>query len=157
MNFCLSEPKFTFVGSVVEERFTLGRFWTEAVYALGVEIKKIAVFTICMLLLFGINFIPGIGSMIYAVLAPALTLFFLVVEYLAFVLMRKRMNFRQQRRYIFRHPVMMLGFACAVFCLLAIPFVQFFLHPPWPWLGQRCYGVIFRRKSEFCSGSIKVL
>ncbi len=130
-NELLSErTEIYIVGSVVEERFTLGRFWTEAVYALGVEIKKIAVFTICMLLLFGINFIPGIGSMIYAVLAPALTLFFLVVEYLAFVLMRKRMNFRQQRRYIFRHPVMMLGFACAVFCLLAIPFVQFFLHPP---------------------------
>lgn len=129
-NELLSErAEIYIVGSVAEERFTLGRFWKEAGYAISVELKKIMVFATCMLLLFAINFIPGIGSLVYAVLAPALTLFFLVVEYLAFVLMRKRMTFSQQRRYIFKHPVMMIGYACAVFCLLAIPFVQFFCIP----------------------------
>lgn len=129
-NELLSERTEIYVsGPLQEERFTLGRFWKEAGYAVRVEIKKIAIFAGCMLILFGINFIPGIGSLIYAVLAPALTLFFLVVEYMAFVLMRKRMSFTQQRRYIFSHTLMMIGFACAVFCLLAIPFVQFFCIP----------------------------
>ncbi len=112
-----------------EQSFSLSRFGKEAKHALFVEVKKLSVFVICMLLLFAINFVPGIGAMIYAVLAPAFTLFFLVVEYLAFVLMRKQLTFKQQRRYITQSPVLMSGFGCAVFCLLAIPFVQFFCIP----------------------------
>ena len=111
------------------ESFSLQRFWKESRYAVFVEIKKLAVFVFCMVLLFGINFIPGIGSLIYAVLAPAFTLFFLVVEYMAFVLMRKQLSFSEQRRYIFKHPILMLGYACGVFCMLAIPFIQFFCIP----------------------------
>jgi CysZ protein len=117
------------VGAQPGECFSLRRFWKDSKSAIIVEIKKITVFVICMLLLFGINFIPGIGSLIYAVLAPALTLFFLVVEYMAFVLMRKQLSFTAQRRYIFKRPVLMIGFACGIFCLLAIPFVQFFCIP----------------------------
>jgi len=45
------------------------------------------------------------------------------------VLMRKQLSFAEQRRYIFKHPVQMAGFGCGVFCLLAIPFVQFFCIP----------------------------
>lgn len=116
-------------GKQNEEPFTLSRFWKESCNAIIVEIKKMAVFVVCMLLLFGINFIPGIGSLFYAVLAPAFTLFFLAVEYLAFVLMRKQMSFSAQRRYIFNSPILMLGYACGVFCMLAIPFVQFFCIP----------------------------
>jgi CysZ protein len=112
-----------------DEPFALGRFWKESRNAIIVEIKKMAVFVVCMLLLFGINFIPGIGSLFYAVLAPAFTLFFLAVEYLAFVLMRKQMSFSAQRRYIFKRPILILGYSCGVFCMLAIPFVQFFCIP----------------------------
>lgn len=116
-------------GMMPEQPFTMKRFWQDAIYAVGTELKKITIFALCMILLFGINFIPGLGAPIYAILAPALTLFFLVVEYMAFVLMRKHMTFKEQRSYVFKHPVMMLGYACAVFVLLAVPFVQFFCIP----------------------------
>ena len=106
-----------------------GHFWRDARQSFLVEIKKMAVFVAGMLLLFSLNLLPGIGSLIYAVLAPLFTLFFLVVEYLAFVLMRKQMSFAEQRRYIFRHPLLMAGFGCGVFCVLAIPFLQFFCIP----------------------------
>ncbi|WP_303720246.1 sulfate transporter CysZ, partial [Malonomonas rubra] len=117
------------VGRQPDERFSVGRFWKESHYALLVEVKKLSVFIICMLLLFAINLIPGIGSMIYAVLAPIFTLFFLLIEYMAFVLMRKQLSFAQQRQYISGRPVLMTGFACSIFCLLAIPFLQFFCIP----------------------------
>lgn len=117
------------VGRKPDERFSVGRFWKEGKHALIVEIKKLSVFIFCMLILLAINFVPGIGSLIYAVLAPIFTLFFLVVEYMAFVLMRKQLTFTEQRRYISQKPVLMTGFACGVFCLLAIPFVQFFCIP----------------------------
>ncbi|SEA81976.1 CysZ protein [Desulfuromusa kysingii] len=109
--------------------FSLGRFLKESKDAMLVEMKKMLVLVLCMVLLFGINFIPVIGSVLYAILAPAFTLFFLAVEYMAFVLMRKQLSFAEQRRYIFRHPVLMLGYACGVFCMLAIPFIQFFCIP----------------------------
>ena len=117
------------LGGLPEQRFSVGRFWQESKFALLFEIKKLAVFIICMLLLAAINLVPGFGSAIYAVLAPLLTMFFLVVEYLSFVLMRKQLNFTEQRRYIFKHPILMTGFGCGVFCLLAIPFAQFFCIP----------------------------
>ena len=116
-------------GEEQSEPFRLRKFISESWFAIVVELKKMAIFIGCMLILLMINFIPGIGSMLYAVLAPLLTLFFLVVEYMAFVLMRKQMSFAQQRSYIFQHPVLMFGFACSLFCLLAIPFVQFFCIP----------------------------
>ncbi len=116
-------------GQVETEPFRLARFISESWLAVAVEMKKMAIFISCMLVLLLINFLPGIGSMLYAVLAPLLTMFFLVVEYMAFVLMRKQMSFAEQRRYIFQHPIMMLGFACSLFCLLAIPFIQFFCIP----------------------------
>ncbi len=97
--------------------------------AMLVEVRKMAVFVGCMLLLLLINLLPGIGSALYAVLAPLLTLFFLVIEYMAFVLMRKQLNFARQRRYTFKRPLLMAGFGCSVFCLLAVPFVQFFCIP----------------------------
>ncbi|SHI50471.1 CysZ protein [Malonomonas rubra DSM 5091] len=117
------------VGRKPDERFSVGRFWKEAKNSIFVEIKKMSVFIICMVLLLGINLIPGVGSMIYAVLAPMFTLFFLVVEYMAFVLMRKQLTFTQQRRYITKRPVLMIGYGCGIFCLLTIPFVQFFCIP----------------------------
>lgn len=117
------------VGRQPDERFSVGRFWKEAKYALLVEVKKLAVFSICMLLLLFVGLVPGVGQIVYAILAPAFTLFFLVVEYMAFVLMRKQLSFAQQRRYITSRPILMTGFACCVFCMLAIPFVQFFCIP----------------------------
>ncbi len=117
------------VGGLPGEELSAGHFWKEAKNALLVELKKMAVFISGMLLLLTINLVPGIGSVIYAVLAPLFTLFFLVVEYLAFVLMRKQLSFAEQRRYVTRCPLMMLGFGCGVFCLLAIPFLQFFCIP----------------------------
>ncbi|MCK4623199.1 MAG: EI24 domain-containing protein [Desulfuromonadales bacterium] len=117
------------IGRKPDERFSVGRFWQESKHAIIVEVKKMSVFIVGMLLLFAINLLPGVGSLIYAVLAPAFTLFFLVVEYLAFVLMRKQMTFNEQRRYLTARPVLMTGFACGIFCLLAIPLVQFFCIP----------------------------
>jgi len=129
-NELLSERTENLVlGEVHDTPFSLSRFWKESANAIVVEVKKMVVFVFCMGLLFGINFIPGIGSLIYAVLAPLFTLFFLAIEYMAFVLMRKQLSFAEQRRYIFKHPILMFGYSCGVFCMLAVPFVQLFCIP----------------------------
>jgi CysZ protein len=101
----------------------------EAKYAIFYELKKMAFFILCMLALLALNFIPLVGAMAYAVLMPLFTLFFLGAEYMAFVTMRKHFSFAQLRRYLFGRPLLMAGFSCSVFVLLAIPFVQLFCIP----------------------------
>ncbi len=109
--------------------FSLSGFLSDSGRAMLTELKKLLFFIIGMLLLLMMNLLPGFGPLAYAVLAPLFTLFFLVIEYLSFVLMRKQIRFKEQRRYVFGKPLMMAGFGCAVFCLLAIPLVQFFCIP----------------------------
>lgn len=111
------------------EPFSLQRFVGESGRAMLIELKKQLVFVAGMLVLLLLNIVPGIGPLMYAVLAPIFTLFFLVAAYLGFVLTRKQVGFRQQGRYIFSRPLLMAGFGCATFCLLAIPLVQFFCIP----------------------------
>ena len=116
-------------GTASDQPFSLRRFWSEARHAMGVELKKQLFFIAGMIALFMINLIPAFGAPVYAVLAPLFTLFFLVVEYLGFVLMRKQLRFGRQRGYVLKRPLLMLGFGCGVFCLLAIPLLQFFCIP----------------------------
>lgn len=111
------------------ESFSLSRFARESGLSMVIELKKQLVFVAGMLLLLLLNIVPGFGPLIYAVVAPIFTLFFLVVDYLGFVLTRKQVNFRQQGGYILSRPLLMAGFGCATFCLLAIPLVQFFCIP----------------------------
>lgn len=116
-------------GHASAQSFSLGRFWSEARHAMGVELKKQLFFILGMIFLFMLNLVPALGAPVYAVLAPLFTLFFLVVEYLGFVLMRKQISFSRQQGYVLKKPILMLGFGCGVFCLLAIPLLQFFCIP----------------------------
>lgn len=116
-------------GEKSADPFALTVFLAESGRAVLIELKKQLVFIVGMVLLLLLNFIPGFGSLAYAVLAPLFTLFFLIIEYLGFVLMRKQVGFSRQQRYVLSKPLLMGGFGCAVFCLLAIPLVQFFCIP----------------------------
>ena len=58
-----------------------------------------------------------------------LILFFLTVEYTGYVFPRKHLTFRDQRRFIFSHKLVMLGFGTGVMGVLGVPFLQFFCIP----------------------------
>jgi CysZ protein len=109
--------------------FSLTGFVADTGRTMWIELKKQLFFIAGMILLLLMNILPAFGPLAYAVLAPLFTLFFLVIEYLSFVLMRKKVDFRHQRSYVFKRPLLMAGFGCAVFCLLAIPLLQFFCIP----------------------------
>jgi len=112
-----------------EENFSLVAFSRDAVKSLLDEVKKLAVFVAIMLVILLFNLIPGFGSVIYAVLATSVTLYFLSVEYLSFTMTRKRLGFREQRQFIAHRKRLMLGFSCGVLLLLAIPLMQLLCIP----------------------------
>ncbi len=116
-------------GRRIEENFSFRLFWRDARRTFIEEVRKIGLFVGGMILLLLLNLIPVIGTLLYAFLSILFTLFFLVVEYTGYVFGRKRVPFRDQRRYIFARPFLMLGFGCGVLAVLAIPFLQFLCIP----------------------------
>jgi len=111
-----------------EEPFVFKVFLRAALQTVADESKKIIIFVLLMLFLLPLNLLPG-GSLPYSALSILLTVFFLVVEYTGYVFARKHNTFKDQRRFIFSHKLLMLGFGFGVMAVLAIPFVQFFCIP----------------------------
>lgn len=117
------------LGKRHDEPFSLRGFVRDARRTLAVELKKLSLFVAGMVTLLLFNLIPALGQVLYSVAAVAFTLFFLVMEYLGYVFERKSFSFREQRRYIWRRKFLMLGFGTGVFCMLAVPFLQFLCLP----------------------------
>ena len=109
--------------------FHLVLFMKETGKTLLNESLKISLFVCCMIFLFALNLLPVLGSMLYGALAFLLTVYFLVIEYTGFVFSRKRLTFKNQRKFIKKNRLLCAGFGCGAFILLAIPFVQFFSIP----------------------------
>ena len=112
-----------------EEAFSLAQFSRDVLQSLLLEAKKMWVFVVVMILILPLNLLPGIGNTLYTVLAIGLTLFFLCFEYLSFVMVRKRQFFKEQKSFILSRKFLMLGFACGVMVMLAIPFMQLLCIP----------------------------
>jgi CysZ protein len=129
-NDLLSErTEQTLTGNSNDETFSLGQFLGDAWRTILMEAKKMSIFVVVMVLILPLNLFPGVGSMIYTVLAISLTLFFLSFEYLGFVMVRKRKFFSEQKSYIFARKFLMFGFSCGVMALLMIPFFQLLCIP----------------------------
>ena len=109
--------------------FSLALFLADTGRTLVTEVKEISIFLIGMLLLMLLHLVPVVGIMLYPVLSVCWLAFFLVMEYTGYVFARKQMDFKAQRRVIFRHASAMAGFGLGLFCILAIPFLQFLCIP----------------------------
>ncbi len=104
--------------------FSLRAFGRDMLRVWLVELKKMSLFVIAMLVLLLLNLLPVVGNLLYGVLSILLTLFFLALEYFAFVHERKKRNFRYQRQYLMQRKQLVLGFSFGVLLMLAIPFLQ---------------------------------
>jgi len=129
-NDLLSErTEETLTGRSGDLPFSLRQFASDILRTIFMEAKKMSLFVLVMLLILPLNLLPGFGTALYTLLAVSLTLFFLCFEYLSFVMLRKQQFFSAQKRYIFARKFLMLGFACGVMALLAIPFMQLLCIP----------------------------
>jgi len=116
-------------GGISETPFSLRGFMRDARYTLVEEFKKISAFVLAMVFVFAFNLLPGFGTLIYSVLSILITLFFLSVEYTGYIFSRRRVPFREQRRYLLGRKFLMLGFSTGLLVILAIPLVQFLCIP----------------------------
>jgi len=116
-------------GQVRREPFSLIPFIRGAGRTMLTEVNKIGVFLLGMLVLLLLHLLPLLGAMLYPLLSVAWTAFFLVMEYTGYVFARRGLGFKAQRQIVCRNAALMSGFGLGLFCLLAIPFLQFFCIP----------------------------
>lgn len=129
-NDLLSERTEEMLSGIASDApFSLQLFWADTRRTLSVEIRKVGLFVLAMVLILPLNLLPGIGNLLYTLLAVSLTIFFLVVNYLGIVLSRQRFSFAQQRQFIFGRLFLMAGFGTGVLALLAVPLLQFVCIP----------------------------
>jgi CysZ protein len=129
-NDILSErTELLLTGKENDQAFSFAAFVGDAGRTLLLESKKIGLFLAGMLVLLLLHIIPIVGSALYPILSVGWTIFFLVTEYTGYVFSRKRYDFSTQRKKVFRYTAVMFGFGAGLFCVLAIPFFQFFCIP----------------------------
>ena len=116
-------------GQSADEPFALMRFIRGSGRTMLTEVKKIGVFLLGMAVLLLLHLLPLVGALLYPVLSVLWTVFFLVIEYTGYVFVRRGLDFKAQRRIVYRNAALMSGFGLGLFCILAIPFVQFFCIP----------------------------
>lgn len=116
-------------GRLNDEPFSLRQIGLDLWRVMKDEVRKMSIFIILMVMILGLNLLPGIGSVLYAVCSVVLTVFFLIVEYTGYTFSRKHLGFKEQRQFISTHKMSTLGFGLAVMCMLFIPFVQFLTIP----------------------------
>ncbi|MGQ9859047.1 MAG: EI24 domain-containing protein [Thermodesulfobacteriota bacterium] len=93
------------------------------------SIKHLAVYLLGSLILLLWNLLPGIGSVIYTVVATLWTLLFLALEFGDYYLARHWVLFRTRWRKLWRHLWASLGFGAGCALLLMIPVLNLFLMP----------------------------
>lgn len=109
--------------------FSFAVFWRESKIVLITELKKISLFLLGMLLLFLLNLLPVVGSLLYGFLSVFWTILFLAVEYCSYLFARRHLSYQQQRQIVLANFALLLGFGSGLFCILAIPFFQLLCIP----------------------------
>jgi CysZ protein len=79
--------------------------------------------------LFLFNLLPGVGHVAWIVASGLWTMAWLAVEYLDSPMTRHRYTFADVRRVVWKRFTLSLGFGAALYILLWIPILNFFLIP----------------------------
>lgn len=110
-------------------RFSVAGTARQLVTSVGHNLARVGELLVGNALLFALNFIPGVGSTVWAVVAPLWTMGWLAVEYLDGPMARHLYPFRQVRRAVLERLPLCMGFGAAVYVLLWIPVLNFFFIP----------------------------
>ncbi|MCA1988592.1 MAG: EI24 domain-containing protein [Desulfarculus sp.] len=96
-------------------------FFREIMRVAGQALKKLMLYLLAMGLLLVLNLLPGLGAVLYAVLAFLTTCFFLTLEFVDYPLDRRGQSLSAKLAYVRRLGLRGLGFGAAVFVLGLVP------------------------------------
>ena len=109
---------------LAEQSFSLGDFFSDMIRSYKAEGGRLLLYLGGFLLLLLFNLLPGIGTVIYGVVATVYSLFFLCWEFLDYPMERWRLTFRLKRSFAFKNLIVFIFFGAGSACLLIIPFIN---------------------------------
>ena len=109
----------------IEERAIFTDIGRGLAYALG----RLIIFLLVYPIIFLLQFIPGVGQVLFTILATLYSAFVLSVDYSDPILDRKLDTFRQKLRYILDRKARYLGFGLGCVVLLLLPIVNLVMIP----------------------------
>jgi CysZ protein len=117
-------------GRVVDEPGAgLRAILREGARSLREELRRLLFFlSLTLPLLLVGALVPG-ALLLTAPALAALTIFFLPLDYASYTLDRRRMAFRDKRRWLFAHKAVTAGFGLAAFCVCSVPGLAFLAMP----------------------------
>ena len=112
-----------------QEDFSVRLLALDIWLALVGEVKRIFLYLSLIIPLLLLNLIPVLGTVIYGVIFGVVTLLFLAFDFVDHPLGRRRIPFREKRKFMIKHFFSMIGFGAGVFVFLLVPIVNFIVLP----------------------------
>lgn len=125
----ISEATEAAVGQFTPEPFSFSGLVKGTVESLKHTLLRLGVMLLGVLVLLPLNLIPAVGSVAYLVLSSIWSMFWISVEHLSNPMARHLMPFSLVVKTLRRRSALAFGFGAAVYLLLWIPVLNFFLMP----------------------------
>lgn len=133
------------ISQIVEEKITnekllteLG-FWKDAYLSIRGELQKLLFYFSILFVIFLLNFIPFIGSVVSAALGIVFSFYFNALDFLDYPMQRKLMTFKQKLRITQRGGMFTYGFGAMAFLMMFLPIINVFMKPILVVAGTRLY------------------
>lgn len=125
----LSEATETRCGDFTAPPFSLQAVLRGTVFSLQHTLLRLLLMAAGLVVLFPLNLVPVAGSVLWLVLSSVWTMFWLAVEHLSGPMARHLRPFGEVVRALRGRPALALGFGAALYAMLWVPVVNFFLLP----------------------------
>ncbi len=125
----ISEATEAAVGQFTPEPFSFGGLVKGTLESLKHTLLRLGVMLVGVVVLLPLNLIPAVGSVAYVILSSTWTMFWSSVEHLSNPMARHLMPFSLVVKTLRKRIGLALGFGAALYVLLWVPVLNFFLMP----------------------------
>jgi CysZ protein len=125
----LSEVTEELCGAPPSPPFSLGAFLRGLVTGIAHTLARLVTLLLGLAILFPLNFIPGVGSILWTVLGSLWSMIWMAGEHLAAPMTRHLYPFSEVRRMLRERRALTLGLGAGVYLLLWVPVLNTFFLP----------------------------
>lgn len=116
-------------GEFTAPPFSVQRMFRSVGTSLAHTASRLTIIVLGFFVLLPINLLPGIGSVVYFVASTAWAAWWLTAEYLSGPMARHLMPFKRVLAVMRVRPMVCIGFGLALYVMLWVPVLNFFLVP----------------------------
>lgn len=104
-------------------------FFSDLYISVTAELKKLQFYFLVLILIFFLNLIPLVGTVISFILGLLFSFFYNALDFLDYALTRKCANLKTKIKVTFTGGLISMGFGAAAFLIMFLPIVNVFLKP----------------------------